>query len=303
MAQRDTSEAEGPSAAFEAARPRLWGVAYRMLGAVADAEDAVQDVYLKWRAVDQAAIEQPQAWLVAVCTRHCIDILRSARKARVDYVGLWLPEPLVGAAPAAQEEHLELASSLTTAFLVLLERLTPVERAAYLLRDVFDYPYEKVAFVLDKNEAATRQIVSRAKKRLEEGRVRGEVPAGRQQALLEEFLSALESGSTDRMEALLSDDIEFWGDGGGKVPAGDLEAITSPKQVAAFLAEVWHNNRYQYEFIRASVNCAPGLVLCHDGRVDAVVTLVFDSTAKCTRIFVVRNPDKLRHLSASNIVF
>ena len=288
--------ADRATEAFEAARARLRSLAYRMLGSVADAEDAVQDTYVKWRAADHAGIDNPEAWLVAVCTRRCLDLLRRAQRARTDYVGLWLPEPLLGEAPPIQDDGLELAESLTTAFLLLLERLTPVERAAYLLREVFDYDYREVAAMLNKSEPASRQIVARAKKRVGQRAARATVPAARQELLLETFLAALESGRADQLERVLARDVELWGDGGGKVPAGGLQVIKSAERVAAFLAQVWQLHWRDYQLERAPVNGTPGLFLRHDGTVVGALSLASDEAGRCAGIYVVRNPDKLKHI-------
>ncbi|MEM7227046.1 MAG: RNA polymerase sigma factor SigJ [Pseudomonadota bacterium] len=283
-------------ATFEAMRPRLEGLAYRMLGSLADAEDAVQDTYVKWRAAQREGIESPEAWLVAVCTRRCLDLLRRAQRARTDYVGLWLPEPLLGAAPADQEARLDLSASLTTAFLLLLERLSPVERAAYLLREIFDYDYAEIAAMLEKSEPASRQIVARAKRRLGGEEVRAEVPAERQELLLTSFLAALESGRPEPLKEVLAEDVELWGDGGGKVPAGGLQVIKSAERVAGFLAQVWQLHWRAYEIERAAVNGAPGLVLREDGRVVGALSLAADAQGRLAGLYVVRNPDKLRHI-------
>ncbi|MEM7023229.1 MAG: RNA polymerase sigma-70 factor [Pseudomonadota bacterium] len=288
------------TSAFETVRPRLKGLAYRMLGSVADADDAVQDTYVKFSNANKATIENPEAWLVATCTRRCIDALRSAQKTRVDYVGLWLPEPLVGTTASSQADQVELAESLTTAFLLLLERLNPVERAAFLLRDVFDYDYRHVAAILGKSEPAVRQIVARAKKHVDKERARAEVPVEHKETLLRSFLDALASGRPDRLEQVLADDVELWGDGGGKVPAGGLQAITSAHRVARFLAGVWRRYWRHYELEQAMINGAPGLILRERGQVVGALSLAADDSGRYAAIFIVRNPDKLGHVPASH---
>ncbi|MEN4194546.1 sigma-70 family RNA polymerase sigma factor [Serratia marcescens] len=152
------------AALFESRRSFLIGLAYRILGSLADAEDAVQDTYIKWLHADRHSILNPAAWLTTVCTRRCLDLLRAAQQARVDYVGIWLPEPIQTAAAKTPEQTLELSSSLSTAFMLLLERLTPRERAAYLLHDIFDLPYADLATTLGGEETACRKLVSRARK-------------------------------------------------------------------------------------------------------------------------------------------
>src|SRR5437773_1761997 len=198
---------------FEDARPRLLGLAYRILGSRADAEDAVQDCFFKWRDADRAQIQTPLAWLSSVCTRRCLDLLRVGDRARVNYVGPWLPEPIHPATPPALDD--KLATSLTTAFLLLLERLTPKERAAYLLHEIFDQPYAEIAAMLEMDEAACRKLVSRARQNIDHDRVRHVTPKETQDDLLHAFQWAVMSGSTNQLAALLSSDIRLTTDTGG----------------------------------------------------------------------------------------
>ncbi len=286
---------EQATEAFEQIRGRLTGVAYRMLGSVADAEDAVQDTYVKWQGVDHAIIEHPDAWLLSACTRRCIDMLRSAHKTRVDYVGTWLPEPVLGEPAETPGDTVELASSLTTAFLLVLERLSPVERAAYLLREIFDYDYEDVAFVLDKSEQACRKTVSRARKRLGDKHVRQRPSEDMQQKLLDEFLDALRSGDAKNLETVLARDAELWADGGGKVPAAE-HVIAGGTDVAGFLSMVWESAWRHMQIERATVNGTAGFILRHDETVVGTVALSVDEGGRCRRLFIVRNPDKLTHV-------
>ena len=204
---------------FESRRRHLLGLAYRILGSVAEAEDAVQDTFLRWRAADRDAIANPAAWLTTACTRRSLDLLKSARRTRVDYVGTWLPEPVRTAAVETPESSLELASSLSTAFLLLLERLSPKERAAYLLHEIFEQPYPDVAAALGLQEATCRKLVSRARASVGRPVARYAAPPDRQEALLEGFRGALASGRTERLSRLLSDDITLAADGGGRVAA------------------------------------------------------------------------------------
>jgi len=281
--------------AFERARSRLRGVAYRMLGSVADADDAVQDVYLKWCKVDVSAIENPEAWLVTACTRRCIDMLRAAHKTRVDYVGAWLPEPVIGDAPFDMGEQVELASSLTMAFLLLLERLGPVERAAYLLREVFGYHYKDVALAVGRSEAACRQIVSRAKKHLADKQVVDPPLPQRHEALLTEFMDALRSGETARLSKLLADDVQFIADGGGKVPAVQ-KTIVNAKDVVTVLTKLWNAFWHGYTFQPATVNGNAGAILRDGAEISGILSLTLNDEGKCLRIDIVRNPDKLKHI-------
>ena len=202
---------------FEEARPRLLGLAYRILGSRADAEDAVQDTFLKWQEVDRASIDTPAGWLTTACTRRCLDLLKAAHRKRVDYVGAWLPEPIHTASDDNAEEKLALTSSLTTAFLLMLERLTPKERAAYLLHEIFGQPYDEVAETLDMQETAARKLVSRAKTNIGLEKARHQTPRERQDELLSAFHSAIHGGNVTGLSALLSADVKLTADGGGKV--------------------------------------------------------------------------------------
>ena len=205
------------TALFSRLRPRLFGVAYRMLGSSHEAEDVVQDVWLRWHGADQSQIENPEAWLVATTTRRAIDGLRLARHAREHYVGMWLPEPLLTDDTATPEYVLETASDLSVAFLSVLERLAPDARAAFLLHDVFDQDYAVVARALDKTEAACRQIVHRARQQLRQERPRYNVPQDVHQKLLRRFAEAASSGDFRTMKALMAESAELVGDGGGIV--------------------------------------------------------------------------------------
>lgn len=282
--------------AFEKQRPRLRGVAYRMLGSVADAEDAVQDVFLKWCKMDLSTIDNAEAWLVSACTRRCIDILRGAHKSRVDYVGTWLPEPLVGDVDNDLNDKVELASSLTMAFLVLMERLSPVERATYLLREVFGYAYKDIAFALDRSEAACRQSVRRAHQHLEGQRVAAP-PAPRQHNdLLKAFMGALESGDADGFARLLAEDVQLMADGGGKVPAV-TKIVQGPGNVTQTMTGIWKAFWSGADMHWTQVNTNPGVVIRADGEIATIVSLEVDEDGKFYRISVVRNPEKLCHLT------
>ncbi|WP_132999749.1 sigma-70 family RNA polymerase sigma factor [Luteimonas arsenica] len=202
----------------EERRAFLLGLAYRLLGSYSEAEDAVQDTFLKWNNRGPEDIDNPAAWLTAACTRRCIDLLRAARKSRTEYIGAWLPEPIQTAGTDTPESEAELSSSLSMAFLLLLERLAPKERAAYLLHEILDRPYSEVALALGVAEPACRKLVSRAKAKVGRDTTRRAVPRARQEALLTAFRDAVDTGSTGRLVALMSEDIRFSADGGGKVP-------------------------------------------------------------------------------------
>ena len=279
---------------FETARPRLLGLAYRILGSRADAEDAMQDTFLKWQRVDVAAIDNPSAWLTTVCTRHCLDLLRAAHRSRVDYVGSWLPEPIHLAVDNEAERNAELSSSLTTAFLLIIERLTPKERATYLLHEIFEMPYPDIATTLVLEEAACRKLVSRAKQHIDQANVRHVAPAQRQDELLSAFQNAITKGETSQLAALLSDDIRFTSDGGGKV-AALLEVLHGKDDVLAFIQRL-HGYWSNLEWRDVNINGTRGVLIFENGAVNAAISFAFDDANRLSGIYVVRNPDKLGRL-------
>jgi len=281
--------------AFEDARPGLLALAYRILGSVADAEDAVQDTFLKWSGADRAGIRSAPSWLTTTCTRRCLDLLRAAHRSRVNYVGVWLPEPVQAAAEEGPEEVSDLASSLSMAFLLLLERLTPKERAAYLLRDIFDLSYAEIAEALDLKEEACRKLVSRAKANVDRTGVRNVTSLERQNRLLAEFENAVVSGSTERLVSLLSSEIRLSADGGGKVPAV-RDILQGVDQVARFLSKRLRKYWLDFEWSTADINGARGIVLRQHGAVVATVSFAYDAEGAVTDIYIMRNPDKLADL-------
>jgi RNA polymerase sigma-70 factor (ECF subfamily) len=215
-------------------KPLLFSIAYRMLGSVTEAEDVLQDAYLRWHQVPQAEVESARSFLAAVVTRLCIDRLRSARARRETYVGPWLPEPLLTEAAPDVAEEAELADSISMAFLVLLESLTPLERAALLLREVFGFGYDEIARILDRSEEACRQLVSRGRKRLGDPRPRFEADPRRRRELTEQFRAAVGSGDLAGLLELLAEDAVAWSDAGGRVAAA-RRPIVGAQQVARFL--------------------------------------------------------------------
>lgn len=289
----------------ESLRRVAFGAAYRMLGSVADAEDIAQSAIE--RMLRLAPDEQPanaEAWLTTVATRLAVDQLRSARARREEYVGDWLPEPLVGAIPPAPDAsgHTELAGELSFAFLVLLETLTPSERAAFLLHDVLDYPYDEVASVLDRpSRAAARQLVSRARSRLS-GRVpRYSASAAEQRTLVSRFIAAIESGKVDEFVSVLTTDVLATSDGGGKVPPGF--AVARPMRgidtVSKLLASFAHRAAFPFRLEPHAVNGGPGVVIMVDLPVGGGVVAVMALDVHDGRIAAIRsvlNPEKLRHL-------
>jgi RNA polymerase sigma-70 factor (ECF subfamily) len=281
---------------FDRHRRRLLGIAYRMLGSTADAEDVVQDAWLRWNDATVDALNNPEAWLVTVVTRLSIDRLRAAKQQRDHYVGTWLPEPLVTDAPASPEQMLERADDVSMAFLAVLERLAPEARAAYLLREVFDADYEDVARTLGKSEAACRQLVHRAKTQIQDERPRFVVEREAHQRLLEGFAQAAASGDMKRLKALLAEDVELIGDSGGKVPA--FRAMLRGAQRIA---------QYYYAVVRllgiglrlqvVDVNGEPGLLRFFNGALESVQTIETDGE-RILRIRTQRNPEKLQRIAA-----
>ncbi|MGO1002839.1 RNA polymerase sigma factor SigJ [Lysobacter sp. CA196] len=292
--------ASDDSQLFAQSAPMLIGLAYRILGSRADAEDAVQDTFLKWQATDRSSIDNPGAWLTTACTRRCIDLLRSAHRTRVDYVGSWLPEPIQTAAAERPDEQLSLASSLSTAFLLLLERLTPKERAAYLLHEIFEQSYADVARTLEIEEAACRKLVQRARANVEQEKVRHVTPAEQQDQLLAAFETALTEGRTAPLAALLSEQITLRADGGGKVTAA-AEALHGHDAVLGFIERILHpacrNDRWTF----VDLNGSRGVILERDGRIEAAVSFGYDENDRLRDIFIMRNPDKLARLEAVKI--
>ncbi|TQS46057.1 RNA polymerase sigma-70 factor [Cryptosporangium phraense] len=273
--------------AFTALRPRLFGVAYRMLGSVSEAEDVVQDAWVRWQQYDRSTVENPEAFLVTVVTRLAINALQSARVKRESYVGPWLPEPVdTSADPALGAER---AEALELAVLLLLERLTPTERASYVLREAFDHPYRRIAEVLEISEVSARQLVSRARKHVESGR-RTTVAPDEHHRLLDAFLAAARAGNIGGLEALFADDVVRYSDGGGAARAARFP-VRGRERVAQF------QNALQRFFAEgnvrpAQVNGQDALVLTQDGALFGVASIV-GSPEGITDIFVVLNPAKL----------
>lgn len=289
------------TALFDAHRPRLLGLAYRILGSLADAEDAVQDTFVKWLRQDPAEIENPAGWLTTACTRRSVDLLRAAHRSRVDYVGAWLPEPVQGVAQPEAEAALELDASLATAFLLLLERLTPKERAAYLLREIFDQPYAEIAETLGLEEAACRKLVSRAKGNVDQANVRHTTSTELQERLLSAFRTAIEEQSPARLAPLLSEDVRLTADGGGKAPA--LRRVLNGKaEVLDFLTERVSRFWAGQAWSAAQLNGGLGWRIAKDGATATAITFAFDASGCVTEIFLVRNPDKLARLDRAAVL-
>jgi RNA polymerase sigma-70 factor (ECF subfamily) len=285
-----------PDQELEALRRHGFAVAYRMLGSVAEAEDVVQEALLRLTRVRET-LEEPAAWMTTVATRLSIDVLRSARVRRETYVGPWLPEPLLEDAAPGPGAQAELADSLSQAFLVVLEQLTPLERAAFLLREVFDYPYAAIAEIVDRSEASCRQLVARAKRHLEAGRPRFDPDPTQRARLLERFVAAAEEGDLAALEALLAEDAVLYADGGGKAVAA-RRPLVGGARIARFLAKVTRLRRAHGAFALelVTVNGQPGRLLRGpDGRVADVLSIDV-AGGRIQTVRIVRNPDKLAHL-------
>ena len=283
---------------FESERPRLVGLAYRMLGTVADAEDVVQDAWFRWQAVAPGQVDRPEAWLTTVTTRIALDHLRAARRRREAYVGPWLPEPLV--ADAGPAETAELAESLRFGFLTVLDQLQPVERAVFLLADVFAVPFAEIAETVGKSEVACRQIASRARRRMRRGGERHPPaprdPAERRtdRALVDALMTAVALGDVEGALRYLAPDVVCVTDGGVATRAA-RRPVTGADRVVRFLVNLTRRHAGRLTARPASVNGDVGSVVCLDGTVDLVTAFEVDS-GRVTAIRMVRNPDKLAHV-------
>ncbi|MDR9839509.1 RNA polymerase sigma factor SigJ [Herbaspirillum huttiense] len=310
-------------AQFTQLRPRLFGVAYRMLASRSEADDVLQDAWLRWHAQDKSVLHSAEAWLVTVVTRLCIDRLRQLQQERQHYVGHWLPEPLVGLAEPAPEIDLfgaarlapspeallEQQSDVSFAYLLLLERLKPEERAAFLLREVFDNDYPDIAAILQKSEASCRQLVHRARERLArqeaDGVARTAVRAASSPVtrethalLLEKFMQAVQSGQREAMLGLLAEDARLIGDGGGKVASFPHPLAGGERISWLYYANVRRFAR-RIVYRAAWINGSPGLLRYVDGALESAQVLESDGL-RIHAIYVVRNPDKLAAIAQQN---
>ena len=275
---------------FETHRGRLFGLAYRMLGSRADAEDVVQDAYVRWHQADRGGLENPEAWLVTTTTRLAIDRLRRLKTEREAYTGQWLPEPIV--APAAPDRDLDLADDLSMAFLTLLERLAPEERAAFLLHDVFDVDYGHIASVLERSEAACRQVVHRARERVRGDRKRFDVAESAKAAMLRKFLAAMDARNEQALLELFAPDATWTADGGGKAGAAPLPIVGAARiarLVVGLREKFWADDR---TLEVASVNGETGLCIRDGERLTATMSIATDGQ-RILAVYAVVNPDKL----------
>jgi RNA polymerase sigma-70 factor, ECF subfamily len=286
-------DATARAATFEHHRGRLFGIAYRMLGSVDDANDLVQEAYLRWHRADAAEIRSPEAWLVAVTTRLSIDRLRHSAVEREHYPGEWLPEPLVTPPPAA-DRRAELASDLSMAFLVLLERLAPEERAAFLLREVFDSDYGEIARVLERSEAACRQMVHRARERVRTERRRFPVAHETRARLVERFLEALRSEDRDSLLALVAPDATWTSDGGGVVSA-TRRVVEGRDRIVRLVLGVERKWGPLVQHEIALINGEPAIITTAGGQLFSTLSFATDGE-RFTGFYRVLNPEKLRNV-------
>lgn len=287
--------------AFESSRPRLEAIAYRLLGSAGDAEDAVQDTFLRWQATDRELIETPEAWLTKVLTNLCLNQLTSARARRETYVGQWLPEPVfAGDRMLGPADTVEQRESVSIAMLAMMERLSANERVVYVLREAFGYAHVEIAEILDITESNCQQIYRRAKQHVASGRVRVEVDEAAARRIVEEFLAAALSGDTEPLVRLLTDDAISAGDGGFAIPSLP-QPISGALRVARFLRGMVKPNSHKRDMIGGSpavfaaiANGLPAMVLVVDDRVVTVISL--DVTAEgIAAVHTQANPDKLVH--------
>jgi RNA polymerase sigma-70 factor (ECF subfamily) len=276
-------------ATFTGHRELLFGVAYRMLGSAADAEDVLQEAHVRWRAADTAAVHSPRAFLVTIVSRLCLDQLKSARARREVYVGPWLPEPVV------TDEKVD-PSTISTAFLLLLERLAPAERAAFLLKEVFEYDYDEIARILEKSEDACRQLASRARRHIHEARPRPPADRAEHARLLAAFAAAIQTGDLHTLETLLAADVTMHSDGGGRANAA-LKVIHGRDKVARFVL----GTRRFYGAVEVEprlLNGLPALLVVEDGKLRCTLTVDVEG-GEIHAVHSVLNPEKLTRVGSS----
>jgi RNA polymerase sigma-70 factor (ECF subfamily) len=276
---------------FHALRPRLFSIAYRMLGTRADADDVVQEAWIRWQGADKTALQSGEAWLVTVTTRLALDRLRSRKADREAYVGWWLPEPLVELDERTPESAAEMASDVSVAFMWVLERLAPEERAAFLMRQVFDRDYSEIAGLLGKSEASCRQLVHRAQTRVQQEHPRFGVARDTHRELLATFMAVAASGDVAAMKSLMSDDVQLVSDGGGKVPSFS-RMLRGAGRVAGVFWSVQHKFPARVAYRAATINGEAGLLRYVDGTLESAQAFIMDA-GKIVAVFVMRNPDKL----------
>lgn len=287
------------TATFGRLQPRLLGVAYRMLGSMSEAEDIVQDVWLRWHDTGLASVDNPEAWLIATTTRRAIDRLRLARTDREHYVGLWLPEPVLTEESSTPEQVQEASSDLSVAFLTVLERLAPEARAAFLLHEVFEADYAEIARILGKSEAACRQIVHRAKNQLRDERPRYVVSSEVHQRLMRRFLDALSTGDLDGMKDLLAESAVLVGDGGGVVTSVP-QPLVGGERIAALLYAGRLRYKDDLRVVPAMINGQLGLLRYVGDRLESAMSFATDGE-HIVDVYVQLNPGKLRLIDQGQV--
>ncbi|MFD5627327.1 RNA polymerase sigma-70 factor [Streptomyces sp. NPDC127072] len=298
MANDTDTDTDTATDVFEEHRSVLMGVAYRMLGRVADAEDVVQEAWMRWSGADRSEVREPRGYLVRVATRLAIDRLRQVRSRKEAYVGPWLPEPYAtdfGDTVPDTAERAVLADSVSLAVLVVLESLSPLERAVFVLREAFGFPYAEIAAILERGEPAVRQLAGRARRHVDEGRPRYEVDPVERRELTERFLAAAAEGDLEGLMSLLAPDVRLIGDSGGlsKAPS---RVIESADKVGRFLNGVARKGVTDVSFRFLELNGGPAILILSAGRPDSVFQLdVVDGRIQC--VYVMRNPEKLLSLA------
>ncbi|MEV5334240.1 RNA polymerase sigma-70 factor [Streptomyces werraensis] len=291
--------AETATDVFEEHRPVLMGIAYRMLGRVADAEDVVQDAWLRWSADDRTEVREPRGFLVRITTRLAVDRLRQIKARGETYVGPWLPEPYVtyfGDTVTDTAERAVLADSVSLAVLVVMETLSPLERAVFVLREAFGYPYADIGALLDRGEAAVRQLGARARRHVDDRRPRYDVDPARRRDLTERFLDAAAGGDLARLMELLAPDVRLVGDSGGKARA-PLRVLDGADHVGRFFIGVAGKGLPDVSVRVVELNGGPAVLVLSGGKPDTVVQIDADGD-RIRTVYVVRNPDKLARLTA-----
>ena len=285
--------------AFNHHRRLLFGIAYRMLGTVTDAEDMVQETFLRWQQTPQNTVQSAKNYLATTTTRLCIDYLRSARVRREQYVGPWLPEPLLTQQSSDPAEQVELADSLSMAFLVMLERLSPIERAVFLLREVFEYDYPEIAQIVGKSAENCRQILRRSRQHITAQPPRFPVSHQQQEQMTVQFLEAWTQGNVQELLTLLAKDVAFWSDGGGQVAAA-LKPLHGAMPVARFLFAIQRKRLPTDHAHLVEINGQPGMLIRGESGIQSVVTFEIRE-GYIQSVYVIRNPEKLKQFNQETI--
>lgn len=295
-----TEVSQDAAAAFEPLRRYLTGIAYRMLGSVSEAQDMVQETYIRWHATDRSAVDEPRSFLAKTVTRLCLDHLKSARTKRESYYGEWLPEPLIHETVDGPDAILGRIEDVSVALMLALERLSPLERAAFILHDVFDMDFDEVAEVLGRNETACRQLASRGRKHVRDSRPRFTVDADEGMRIARAFMVAAQKGDTAALQSLLAEDVRLHTDGGG-IKAATLNIILGLSKVARFFAGIARKWGFYSDLIyEGSINGHPGFVTLEAG--DTLQSTALDiRDGKIVAIYIVRNPEKLSHIKIDEL--